>query len=102
MVDFDALPAAARAQLAATRMPVRVDAMAATLTSDRFSDPDWIYERKLDGERCLAFADDSGVRLMTRNQHEITNTFPEIAGALASQGHEPCVVDGEIVWERPP
>lgn len=29
--------------------------MLATLTVDRFSDPDWIYERKLDGERCLAF-----------------------------------------------
>lgn len=69
----------------------------ATLTGDRFSDPAWIFERKLDGERCLAFADGSGVRLMTRNQHEITSTFPEIAGALAAQAREPCVVDGEIV-----
>ncbi len=69
----------------------------ATLTDDRFSDPAWIFERKLDGERCLAFADGSSVRLMTRNQHEITGTFPEVAGALAAQGREPCVVDGEIV-----
>jgi bifunctional non-homologous end joining protein LigD len=34
---------------------------------------------------------------MTRNQHQITSTFPEIADALAAQGCEPCVVDGEIV-----
>ena len=27
----------------------------ATLTKDRFSDPGWLFERKLDGERCLAF-----------------------------------------------
>src|SRR5919108_257632 len=39
----------------------------------------------------------SAVRLMTRNQHEITSTFPEIAEALATQAREPCAVDGEIV-----
>ena len=35
----------------------------ATLTKDRFSDPEWLFERKLDGERLLAFRDASGVRL---------------------------------------
>jgi bifunctional non-homologous end joining protein LigD len=70
----------------------------ATLTRDRFSDPAWIFERKLDGERCLAFAGGGGVRLMTRNQHDITGTFPEIAEALAAQrlGGD-FVADGEIV-----
>lgn len=71
----------------------------ATLTRDRFSDPAWIYERKLDGERCLAYVAGGGgeVRLMTRNQHQITSTFPEVADALAAQATEECVVDGEIV-----
>ena len=70
----------------------------ATLTRDRFSDPAWIFERKLDGERCLAFADGGGVRLMTRNQHDISSTFPEITGALAAQRHgDDFIVDGEIV-----
>jgi len=70
----------------------------ATLTRDRFSDPAWIFERKLDGERCLAFAGGGDVRLMTRNQHNITSTFPEIAGALAAQRlGDDFVVDGEIV-----
>ena len=69
----------------------------ATLTRDRFSDPAWIFERKLDGERCLAFAG-GDVRLMTRNQHEITTTFPEIAGALAAMRRgDDFAVDGEIV-----
>jgi bifunctional non-homologous end joining protein LigD len=78
-------------------LPAWLEPELATLTKDRFSDPAWIFERKLDGERCLAFAGGSGVRLMTRNQHEITSTFPEIADALVAQGREPCVVDGEIV-----
>ena len=70
----------------------------ATLTRDRFSDPAWIFERKLDGERCLAFADGGDVRLLTRNDHDITSTFPEIAKALAAQRlGDDFVVDGEIV-----
>ncbi len=70
----------------------------ATLTRDRFSDPAWIFERKLDGERCLAFAGGGDVRLMTRNEHEITTTFPEIAAALAAlRRGDDFAVDGEIV-----
>jgi DNA ligase D-like protein (predicted ligase) len=70
----------------------------ATLTRDRFSDPAWIFERKLDGERCLAFVGGGDVRLMTRNEHDISSTFPEIAGALAAQHlGDDFVVDGEIV-----
>ena len=81
-----------------TSLPGWLEPELATLTRDRFSDPAWIFERKLDGERCLAFAGGGGVRLMTRNQHEITSTFPEIAEALAAQRRgEDFVVDGEIV-----
>jgi bifunctional non-homologous end joining protein LigD len=81
-----------------TRLPAWLDPELATLTRDRFSDPAWIFERKLDGERCLAFADGGTVRLMTRNDHDITGTFPEIAGALAAQRRgDDFIVDGEIV-----
>ena len=31
--------------------------MKAVLTQERFSDPDWIFERKLDGIRCIAIRD---------------------------------------------
>ena len=69
----------------------------ATLTRDRFSDPDWIYERKLDGERCLAFRDGGEVRLMTRNQKMVSSTYPELVEALGAQQSGDFVVDGEVV-----
>ena len=44
-----------------------LQAMKAVLTDERFSDPEWIFERKLDGIRCLAFKGDGEVRLRSRN-----------------------------------
>jgi len=85
----------------AAPLPAWLEPELATLTSDRFSDPGWIFERKLDGERCLAFRDGSGVRLLTRNKKEITATYPEVAAALAGQPDIDFVADGEIVaFER--
>ena len=80
----DALPSWAEPQLA-------------TLTRERFSDPEWIFERKLDGERCLAFCGPDGVSLKSRSGHDITTPFPEIAAALAARRHGDLVADGEIV-----
>jgi bifunctional non-homologous end joining protein LigD len=77
--------------------PEWIQPQLATLTRDRFSDPGWIFERKLDGERCLAFVLDQQVRLMSRNRKHITATFPEIAEALAAQGQREFVIDGEVV-----
>lgn len=78
-------------------VPSWLEPQLATLTRERFSDPEWLYERKLDGERCLAFASGHDVRLMSRNRQQITATFPEVAGALAGQDEADFVVDGEIV-----
>jgi bifunctional non-homologous end joining protein LigD len=72
----------------------------ATLTKDRFSDPQWLFERKLDGERLLTFRDASGVRLLTRNDRDVTGTFPEVADALRAQEAGGFVVDGEVVAFR--
>jgi bifunctional non-homologous end joining protein LigD len=69
----------------------------ATLTRDRFFDQDWIYERKFDGERCLAYRHGGSLRLLTRNQKEVSSTYPEIAAALAAQPAGDFVVDGEVV-----
>jgi bifunctional non-homologous end joining protein LigD len=77
--------------------PGWMDPELATLTRDRFSDPAWIYERKLDGERCLAFRSGEPVRLMTRNQKEDTSTYPELTEALAAQRDGDFIIDGEIV-----
>ena len=67
----------------------------ATLTRDRFSDPAWIYERKLDGERCLAYGSGGQVLLLTRNRQDVSRTYPEIHDALAATSEFVC--DGEIV-----
>ena len=69
----------------------------ATLTDERFSDPDWIFERKLDGVRGLAFRDGDQVRLLSRNQLSLNDTYPEIVEALANQDTSAFVIDGEIV-----
>ena len=71
---------------APTRQPGWLEPELATLTADRFSDPAWIFERKFDGERCLAFRDGEQLRLMTRNQQQVTGTYPEIAEALRGPG----------------
>lgn len=69
----------------------------ATLTDEAFCDPEWIFERKLDGIRGLAFRDGDRVRLMSRNRLSLNGTYPEIVDALAKQDTTRFVVDGEIV-----
>ena len=71
--------------------------MKAVLTDERFSDPDWIYERKLDGIRCLAFKGDEHVRLRSRNDLSLNGRFPEIVDALQDDPASNFVLDGEIV-----
>lgn len=77
------------------RQPNWVSPMLATLTRDYFSDPDWVYEPKLDGIRCLTFKKGSEVRLMSRNQLDRTSSFPKIAAAIAGQNGD-FIVDGEV------
>ena len=74
-----------------------MEPMKAVLTDARFSDPGWIFERKLDGIRCLAFKDDKGVRLRSRNDLSLNGRFPEIAAALEEDPVADVVLDGEIV-----
>jgi bifunctional non-homologous end joining protein LigD len=69
----------------------------ATLSHDRFWQPGWIYERKLDGERCLAVRDGADVRLYSRSGRDVTVSFTEIAEALAEQARSSFVIDGEVV-----
>jgi len=69
----------------------------ATLTKDRFSDPAWFYERKFDGERCLTYRSGDQVRLLTRNQQDVSATYPELRDALATLPSPEFVCDGEVV-----
>jgi bifunctional non-homologous end joining protein LigD len=85
-----------RDRLRRVEMPEWTEPMLATLTRDVFSDPDWIFERKLDGVRCLAFKSGSTVRLLSRNRKRMNDTWPELEQALERQSGS-FVVDGEIV-----
>jgi bifunctional non-homologous end joining protein LigD len=56
--------------------------MLATLVAKAFDNPDWLFELKWDGYRAIAFIEDGRVRLVSRNQNELTAQFPEL-GRLA-------------------
>ena len=71
-----------------------VEPMKAVLTEERFSDAGWVFERKLDGLRCLAFKDDGGVRMLSRNRLSFNERFPDIARALEREPAADFVIHG--------
>jgi bifunctional non-homologous end joining protein LigD len=71
--------------------------MRAVLDREKFSDPDWIFERKLDGIRCLAIRSGDGIRMLSRNGLDLGARYPELSSALAAQHRSEFAVDGEIV-----
>jgi bifunctional non-homologous end joining protein LigD len=73
------------------------DAMRAKLTDARFSDPAWIFERKLDGIRCIAVRDRGGVHLWSRNDLSLDGRYPELVQALDAEAVPRFAIDGEIV-----
>ena len=75
-------------------VPEWVVPMAATLTQDRFTGPEWIFERKLDGIRLLAFKDGRDIRLLSRNR--LPQHLPGIAEAVAALPPRELVLDGEM------
>ena len=94
---LDSLPEEARGKLKPQRQPEWTAPMLATLTDDRFSDRAWVFERKLDGERALAFRRGKTVRLLSRNQQKLNAAYPEVVDALEAQDRDDFIVDGEIV-----
>lgn len=91
------LPDAVRAELRDESVPDWRAPTLATLTEKRFSDPAWIFERKFDGMRCLAFRDGDRVQLLSRNRQPLDGTYPELVDALADQRSSRFVLDGEVV-----
>jgi DNA ligase D-like protein (predicted ligase) len=76
-------------------MPIAL--MLATLTDRRDFGEDWLLERKFDGERCIARKDGGDVSLRSRTAKELTGTYPEVRGAVASQRSRELLLDGEVV-----
>jgi ATP-dependent DNA ligase len=81
-----------------TAFPEWIEPMAATLTQDRFTGPEWIFERKFDGIRLIAFKQGPEVRLFSRNR--LPQNIPTVAGAIARMPVENLILDGEITWDR--
>jgi ATP-dependent DNA ligase len=83
---FDTLGEESRNELRQRKQPDWTSPVLATLTDDPLSDEDWIFERKLDGERCLVFRRNGSVTLKkSRNKHALNDTRPEINEALNEQ-----------------
>jgi bifunctional non-homologous end joining protein LigD len=78
-------------------MPDWLEPMAATLTQDRFSGPDWLFERKFDGIRLLAYKNREDVRLFSRNR--LPQHLPAVAGAIAGLPVDEVILDGEVTWD---
>jgi bifunctional non-homologous end joining protein LigD len=80
--------------------PAWLEPMAATLTRERFNSPDWVFERKLDGIRLLAFKHAGEVQLFSRNRLPRNHHYPAFVAALAALPAQDLILDGEAtgVW----
>lgn len=82
--------------------PEWVEPMAATLTQERFTGPDWTFERKVDGIRLLAFRDGTDVRVLSRNRLLRNASYPSVVEAIAALPVRDVILDGEAtgVWGK--
>jgi bifunctional non-homologous end joining protein LigD len=94
---LDALDEEDRTKALPAPVPEHATAMKAVLTTERFDDRNWIFERKLDGIRCIAIRSGAHARLLSRNDLSMNGRYPEIAAALDAEPCERFAVDGEIV-----
>jgi bifunctional non-homologous end joining protein LigD len=78
--------------------PDWIEPMAATLTQERFTGPDWVFERKFDGIRLIAFRQGSKVHLFSRNRLE--QTCPPVSEAILKLNLHDVILDGELTWSH--
>ena len=94
---LDNLPSEARAKLRKAQQPNWFAPMLATLTDERFSRKGWLFEPKLDGERCLVFRKGPDVELYSRNRKLLNSKYPELVEAFGKEKGGSFILDGEIV-----
>jgi ATP-dependent DNA ligase len=70
--------------------------MAATLTQERFTGPEWVFERKFDGIRLLAYKNGSDVQLFSRNR--LPQKLPFVVQAIKTLPANDLILDGEVTW----
>lgn len=59
--------------------------------------PQWQYEPKWDGFRCLVFRDGDEIDLQSKSGQPLARYFPEVVAAVAAMKPGLFVIDGEIV-----
>ena len=74
-----------------------IEPMKAKLVEKPPAAGDWIYELKFDGIRLIAVKSDKKVSLLSRNQNDLSERFPEVAHAIQNLPAGECVIDGEVV-----
>jgi bifunctional non-homologous end joining protein LigD len=80
-----------------TQMPDWLEPMAATLTQERFSGSGWLFERKFDGIRLLAYKRGDDIQLYSRNR--LPQRAPALAAAIAQLPVAEVILDGEATWD---
>jgi ATP-dependent DNA ligase len=78
-------------------IPDWLEPMAATLTQERFAGPDWLFERKFDGIRLLAYKRGGEVTLLSRNR--LPQHLPPLAAAIGRVPADELILDGETSWD---
>jgi bifunctional non-homologous end joining protein LigD len=80
-----------------TKVAGWMDPMLATLVDSLTDSSGWVFERKLDGIRALAYRSGKGVRLYSRNKLPLEDSFPSVVDALERLRGPDFVLDGEVV-----
>jgi len=62
---------------------------------DAFDSPDYLYELKLDGERCIAYLDSTGTDLRNKRNIKMLPKVPELVD-IHKQVQCRCILDGEL------
>jgi len=78
-------------------MPTAIHPMLATSVDEPFDGPDWLFEIKWDGYRAIAFIENAKLRLVSRNQNELTPRFPELKDLPKFIHAKTAILDGEVV-----
>src|SRR5215831_13445448 len=79
------------------RMQLRFQPLSVTRRPLPFDNPDWLFELKHDGFRCLAYVEHGKCRLVSRNGNDF-KSFTSLNLAIADDLKDHSVVlDGEIV-----
>jgi len=77
-------------------MSAAITPMLATPVEKPFDSPDWLFEIKWDGYRAVAFIENGKVRLVSRNQNDLTGQYPELHDLPKLVKAKTAILDGEI------